>query len=320
MRLSLRVRYVKLLLISLIFVWGCKTSQQSLSSEGLDSSKQDANTETALLWKIEGKEIEPSYLFGTIHMIDKDEYFFTKEMEEALEETDGLVLEIDLEDAMDLGAQMGLLQKAFMRGDTTLQDLLTEEEYNLVKAHFEDMGIPFFLFERVKPMFLTIFASEDMFSGGGLNMDDVKSYELELIEMAKAQEKPVDGLETVEYQMSIFDSIPYHAQADMLVTSISSEAEEEGVMDTLVYYYKKQDLGKLDELLNSDPTTRQYRTVLLDNRNRNWIPIMQEKMADNSIFFAVGAGHLNGEYGVIKLLEKQGYKLSPIRVKILWDG
>jgi uncharacterized protein YbaP (TraB family) len=295
----------------------CKTAQQI---QVLKTDQKVPDSETALLWKIEGDQIKPSYLFGTIHMIDKDEYFFTEEMESALKETQGLALEIDLEDAMDIGAQMGLLQKAFMRNDTTLKDLVTPEEYKLVQNHFQEMGIPFFLFERVKPMFLTIFASEDMFSGGGLNMDDVKSYELELIEKAKAQSKPVMGLETVEYQMSIFDSIPYHAQADMLVASISSEAEEEGVMDTLIYYYKQQNLNKLDELLNSDQTTKEFRSVLLDNRNKNWIPIMEENMAKRSMFFAVGAGHLSGAFGVINLLKDRGYRLSPIRLKIMWDG
>jgi uncharacterized protein YbaP (TraB family) len=91
-------------------------------------------------------------------------------------------------------------------------------------------------------------------------------------------------------------------------------------MDTLIYYYKQQNLDKLDALLNSDATTNQYRTVLLDNRNRNWIPIMQKKMAEKSMFFAVGAGHLSGPFGVINLLQDQGYKLSPIRVTVLWDG
>jgi uncharacterized protein YbaP (TraB family) len=249
-------------------------------------------------------------------MIEKEAYFFTDEMENALKATQELVLEIDLEDAMDLGSQIGLLQKALMRNDTTLKDLLTDDEYDSVKDHFEKMGIPFFLFERVKPMFLTIFASEDMFSGGGLNMDEVKSYELELIEKAKLQNKPVDGLETVEYQMSIFDSIPYKAQAQMLVASLSFDEEGEGVMDTLIYYYKQQDLGKLDELLNSDPTTKEYRRVLLDNRNANWIPIISQKILDKPTFFAVGAGHLGGESGVINLLMKKGLRLTPIKVDL----
>jgi uncharacterized protein YbaP (TraB family) len=296
-----------------VFIAGCKTSQTVVTPKGELTA---VSLPSALLWKIEGDDVKTSYLFGTIHMIEKEAYFFTDEMENALKATQELVLEIDLEDAMDLGSQIGLLQKALMRNDTTLKDLLTDDEYDSVKDHFEKMGIPFFLFERVKPMFLTIFASEDMFSGGGLNMDEVKSYELELIEKAKLQNKPVDGLETVEYQMSIFDSIPYKAQAQMLVASLSFDEEGEGVMDTLIYYYKQQDLGKLDELLNSDPTTKEYRRVLLDNRNANWIPIISQKILDKPTFFAVGAGHLGGESGVINLLMKKGLRLTPIKVDL----
>ncbi|MCB0669544.1 MAG: TraB/GumN family protein [Saprospiraceae bacterium] len=295
------------------FIFGCSTSQRLSKEKGGDRA---TSAESALLWKIEAGEMAPSYIFGTIHMIEKDEYFFTEEIEVALESTRELVLEIDLEEAMDLGSQIALLQKAIMRGDTTLKDLLSEEDYNSVRDHFEEMGIPFFLFEKVKPMFLTIFASEDMFSGGGLNMDEVKSYELELIEKAKKQSKPVDGLETVDYQMSIFDSIPYRAQAEMLVNSLSEDAEEANVMDTLVYYYKKQDIVMLDQLLNSDPTTNKYRTVLLDNRNANWIPIIIEKVKSQPTFFAVGAGHLAGDYGVLNLLKKEGLKLTPIRLNL----
>lgn len=304
-------RTILFLLIPLIFA--CSASRQISQSKDSDPK---SGLESALLWKIEAGQLAPSYLFGTIHMIEKDEYFFTKEIDDALVASKELVLEIDLEDAMDLGSQLSLLQKAIMKGDTTLKDLVSQEDYDLVKNHFEEMGIPFFLFEKVKPMFLTIFASEDMFSGGGLNMDEIKSYELELIEKAKQQNKPVDGLETVDYQMSIFDSIPYRAQAEMLVSSLSDDADDAGVMDTLVYYYKQQDLVKLDQLLNSDPTTNTYRTVLLDNRNANWIPIISEKVKSQPTFFAVGAGHLAGDYGVIQLLRKQGFKLTPIKLSL----
>lgn len=303
-----------LFFLTIAFIWGCSTSKKI---DQTVVAVEKIEPQSALLWRIETDDVQPSFLFGTIHMIEKEEYFFTREMADALATTKELVLEIDLEDAMDLGSQISLLQKALMRGDTTLRDLVTEDEYELVKSHFEEMGIPFFLFEKVKPMFLTIFASDDMFSGGGLNMDEVKSYELELIEMAKSQNKPVDGLETVEYQMSIFDSIPYQAQAQMLVASITSESDDEGVMDTLIYYYKNQDLMKLDQLLNSDPTTKEYRRVLLDNRNANWIPIISAKVKEQPTFFAVGAGHLAGDYGVISLLKKQGLKLSPIKFNLI---
>ncbi len=294
--------------------WACR-STKSLP-ETSPSAAVNVDSQKSLLWRVEGEGIHPSYVFGTIHMIDEGDYFFTKVMHHAFATSDGLALEFNLEDAMNMGAQMSMLSKAFMRNDTTLKDLLTEEEYQIVEDHFNEMGIPFFLFERVKPMFLTIFASEEMFSGFGSGMDGVKSYELELVEMANASKMPIEGLETMEYQLSIFDSIPYRAQADMLMASLAEDDDAtDSTMDTLIHYYKMQDLQRLDELINSDGTTSKYRDVLLDNRNRNWIPVMKKLMTQQSMFVAVGAGHLAGRFGVLQLLRDEGLQVTPVYSK-----
>ncbi len=297
-----------LALLSPLILIACKSAQPAAIA-----APQTQAEPTSLLWKIEGDQIRTSHLFGTIHLIEEDEYFFTPPMQSAFDSAQGLALEFNLEDAMNFGAQLSLLGQAFMKGDTTLSDLLTDEEYKMVEAHFNKMGVPFMFFERIKPMFLTIFASEDMFSGDGMSMDGIKSYELELVDMAKARKIPVEGLETMEYQLSIFDSIPYSAQADMLVATIEADEElTEESMDSLIYYYKAQDLTKLDELINADKTTAEYRTLLLDNRNKNWIPVMVELMQEKPMFIAVGAGHLAGEYGVIQLLKNAGFVVTPI--------
>ena len=296
-----------LMAMSLLF---CSAPKQA---KKVAQSEVDQHSTTSLLWKVEGKGIQTSHVFGTIHMINEDDYFFTKAMQGAFVEADGLALEFDLEEAMDIGSQMNMLSKAFMLNDTTLKDLLSADEYQTVQDHFSKMGIPFFLFERVKPMFLTIFASEDMFSSMGNGMEGIKSYELELVDMANASKMPIEGLETMEYQLSIFDSIPYRAQADMLMASLSDEQEEAtGTMDTLIHYYKLQDLKKLDELINADGTTATYREILLDNRNRNWIPVMQSLMTKQAMFIAVGAGHLAGDLGVLQLLRNEGFKVTAI--------
>ncbi len=297
--------YILLMVVAAFWI-SCDSTKRLQDQDTTTSAPEP----TSLLWKIEGGDGHPSYLFGTIHMIDEESYFFTNEMQAAFDTAAALALEFNLENAMDMGAQMGLLQQAFMKNDTTISDLVSDEEYEMIKAHFEDLGIPFFFLERIKPMFLTIFASEDIFSGGG--MEDIKSYELELVKKAKLQSMPLQGLETMEYQISIFDSIPYRAQAEMLISTIQTGDEEETGLDSLVYYYTQQDLRNLDRLINSDETTRKYRGLLLDNRNRNWIPVMERLMSEQSMFFAVGAGHLSGEMGVIALLRKEGYTLSPI--------
>lgn len=298
--------------LPLVLIAGLLLSCKTTSVPSQIKSTKDNSTAKSLLWKVDGKEKETSYVFGTIHLIHEDDYFFTQAMDDAFSRCSILALEFDLEDAMDIGSQMQLFQKAFMRGDTTLKDLLSEDDYKIVEMHFQKMGIPIFFLERVKPMFLTIFASEDLFGGGGLKMDELKSYELELLEKANSADMPVEGLETMEYQISIFDSIPYKVQADMLVESIEAPDDGGASLDTLIHYYKMQDLGKLDELINAESTTATYRTVLLDNRNINWIPVMEELMVRGSTYFAVGAGHLLGEFGVLQLLRNQGYQVTPV--------
>ena len=272
-------------------------------------------TEKALLWKISGKDLKtPSYLYGTIHMIDKEDFFLTDATKQAVKEAEMVTFEINMEDMTDMGAQMALLTKAFMHDNKSLKDLLTEEEYILVKNHFEkEVGIPIFLFERVKPMFLTVLADMDMSGGGGMASGDIVSYEMELMEMAKAGNKKMGGLETAEFQMSMFDSIPYEAQAKMLVDAINAGDEGDKQFELMVDLYKNQDIQGMQTMFESEEGGLEgYEDILLVLRNKNWIPIMEEQMSAQPTLFAVGAGHLGGKYGVIALLREEGFTLEPM--------
>ncbi|MBX2929895.1 MAG: TraB/GumN family protein [Saprospiraceae bacterium] len=267
--------------------------------------------ENSLLWEISGKGMEqPSYLFGTIHLIGKEDFILTDSTVTAFDRCAKVAFEIDLEEMTDIAAMLPLLMKAFMRNGTTLRDLLSKEDYELVNKHFADMGLPIFLLERVKPMFLSAMMGQQ---GGGEAMGEMKSYEIELLDMARNAGKPVAGLETAAYQMSIFDSIPYKAQADMLVQSLKSESSDSPEIDQLVERYKKQDLYGLQEMLEGESGMGEYTSLLLDTRNANWIPVMAEMMISQPVFFAVGAGHLAGARGVIALLRAEGYSLRPVR-------
>ncbi|MCB0629994.1 MAG: TraB/GumN family protein [Saprospiraceae bacterium] len=279
-------------------------------------------TEKALLWKISGKDLQqPSYLFGTIHIIDKEDYFFTPYMQKALDEAQSVAFEIDMEDMTDFSKIVGMMSSMYMKDNKTLRDLLSEEDYELVSDHFNEMGLPLMLLERIKPMFLSVLA------GGGENMmgfgqggDEAEggmvSYEMELTEAAKAKQKDIAGLETMEFQMSLFDSIPYDAQAKMLMSSIKAEKADTGEnqLDQMVKMYKEQDIQGMQNMMDSDPDgLGGYEELLLQKRNRNWIPQMAEMMGAGSVFFAVGAGHLGGEEGVISLLRQAGYEVTPVR-------
>ena len=275
----------------------------------------------SLLWAISGNGLEDtSYLYGTIHLIGKEDFFLTEATKEAFSKSEKVTFEINMEDMSDMGVQMGLMMKAFMTDGQTLSDLLEETKYNEVKAHFEKMGIGMMwqFMEKIKPMFLSVFASMDMTGGGGLNTGEMMSYEMEFMEMAKTKDKTIGGLETAEYQMSMFDSIPYKAQAEMLYESIKAETSSEDQLDEMVKLYKNQDLRGMMKMFAADEEgVGQYEDLLLVGRNKNWIPIMQKMMNEQVTFFAVGAGHLGGNNGVVNLLKAEGFTLTPMNYRTL---
>ncbi len=290
----------------------------------------------SLLWKIEGKKIkDPSYLFGTIHMIPAEDFFWPSNTEAAIAECKRLTLEIDMAGIEDnVAAQMSMMMNIFMKNGMTLPKLLSDEDYLLVKNHFENgsLPIPQMMLDKIKPMFLSMMVSEEFdFLGGGIlggseedeseeeNDSGIKSYEMEFMKIAEDKQMETAGLETMEYQMSIFDSIPYKAQAKMLVDAVNAEQDTTSnvstQMDDMISTYKAQDLKALHSLLGNDEFgLEEFEDVLLINRNKNWIPIMKEQIKEMPTFFAVGAGHLGGPEGVLALLRAEGYSLTPISI------
>lgn len=270
--------------------------------------------ENSLLWEISGKGIQaPSYLFGTIHMIGKEDFFLTEATKASFEKAQRITFEIDMEEMTDFTKLFPLLMKSFMANDTTLEDLLTPQDYALVQEHFESVGLPMMFLNRIKPMFLSALGEGDMTSMDG-SSGDVMSYEMELMSMAQQRKLPIDGLETAEFQMSVFDSIPYKVQAEMLVESIKTEDTGEGQFEQMVKLYKNQDLQGMQSMMESEEGgIGGYEDLLLVGRNRNWIPVMAGMMAERPTFFAVGAGHLGGGQGVVALLREAGYTVKPLR-------
>jgi len=263
----------------------------------------------ALLWRISGNGLStPSYLYGTIHLIDSNDFFMDDEMKEAIKNSQEVIFEIDMEEEMNPVALLALMPKMMMK-DKTLKDLLSEEDYKLVSGKLKEVGLPSFLADKLKPMFVSMMLDNPQAEGD----EDVNmvSYELKIMEMAKEQKKPMSGLETAMYQMSMFDSIPLEQQATMLVEGIK-DTTETGSLGNLAEIYKKRDINQMVDMME-DISGTDFKDFLLVGRNRNWIPVMEGKMKEGSMFFAVGAGHLGASYGVINLLRKAGYQVEPIK-------
>jgi uncharacterized protein YbaP (TraB family) len=199
-----------------------------------------------------------------------------------------------------------------MRNDTTLEDLLSASDYKKVKAYFEDHNglLPFSMMEKFKPMII-----ESMMMDQTSDCENTIVMEQLVMDEAKRSNVDIDGLETVDYQLSIFDTIPYKLQAKQLVKMAEGKDNNNSKeMAELTNAYREQRLNEMDELIKEeDSGIKDFANLLLYNRNANWARKMQELMTHQSLVVAVGAGHLPGEKGVINLLRKAGYKVEPVK-------
>ena len=276
------------------------------SSKAQTTFKKNAD-ENTLLWEISGKKLAtPSYLFGTFHLICKDDIPFGKQLKQAIMSAQEMYMELDMDDKATM---FGGLMLMSMRGDTTLKNLYSESEYKKLESFFNDsLHTPIALFKKMKPIFLTAMLYPKM-----LPCATMSGVEEELMKLAKENKKEIQGLETMAFQASVFDSIPYVQQAKELLKSIDSMAAYKKYFANMVQVYKNQQLQQIEKLFNDDEFgMKDNQDILLDNRNMKWVAQLKTIMKKESVFIAVGAGHLVGEKGLIALLRKAGYTLRPL--------
>ncbi len=266
----------------------------------------DNNT---LLWEISGKNIkQPSYVFGTFHIMCKDDIKFSANLQKALSYSKEVYFEMDLDDPKNtMGAMFFMNMK-----NKTLKELYTEKEYEKVSNFFKDslkMNVSFF--SKMKPMML-----EAMLYPRMMPCKTPSGVEMELMTMATKQKKEIKGFETIEFQAAIFDSISYQTQAKSLLKDIDSAASYKVYFNKMVSVYKNQEIDKLVEII-SDSTFNEgaNNEALLKNRNKNWVTQLKTILKNNNIFMAVGAAHLFGKDGLIDLLKKEGYTVNAINNK-----
>lgn len=275
----------------------------------LVGAAQAPNAANTLLWKISGNNLtKPSYLFGTIHMLCADDVVISPNLSNAIQASDRVYLELDMDNMFEMLSVMGKMK---MRNDTTLADLLTVEEYQKVKAFFNKQNsmIPFAMLETYKPM---LAASTLM--QASLNCKKQVAMEQLVMKEAKAHGKGIKGLETMAFQMSIFDSIPYSLQAKQLFSYVDNyEKESDNTeFEELTRAYLSQELDKLEAITKKeDAGMSSFTEILLYRRNEQWAKKLADMMKTQSLVVAVGAGHLPGDRGVINLLRKAGYKVEP---------
>lgn len=272
-------------------------------------SAQTKKATNSLLWEISGNGLKkPSYLFGTHHLIGAKFADTMKVLQEKFKSTDAVVGEI----VMDSTTQTKMAPFLVMKNNT-LDSLLTKSEYKEVEDYFKSKQPGFELkqLNNFKPAMVAImmmlFERPDMLKDIGEGMDD--SFQ----KYAKKNGKSLYGLETAEYQGALLFDSDLQKQKKALLKSIREVDKSKQKMEELKTYYITQDIDKLTERFkNQDEESKEFMTELLKNRNKRWLDQLPALMQKQSLFIAVGAGHLVGAEGLIKGLQLKGYILKPV--------
>jgi hypothetical protein len=272
----------------------------------MQSIAQRDKTNT-LLWEISGNGLnEPSYLFGTIHMICKEDFLLSESVKQKFASSKQIYLELDMDDPQLQGKMMQQMQLA---GKETLKNKLGESNFKKLDSFLQkEMSMNLVMFDKLKPMMVMGLLAQRL-----LPCATMESYDLNFVEMASEQKKELLGLEKVEEQIGVFDAIPDSLEIRSIMNMVNDFDAQKKEFTRMSAIYKSQDLEALYQLMVESPEMMGSQELLLDRRNRNWIPVMESAMKNSSTFFAVGAGHLGGSQGVLELLRKQGYMVKGIK-------
>ena len=284
---------MKPLLFAVIYVFAvCTLSAQSPK-------------EKTLLWKISGKGIQhPSYIFGTFHLLCADDFKIPDTLRSVIHQSKQIYFEIKMDDPEMTKKMMQTVQ---MKDGHHLKDFISMNDYDSVSSIFQNKTqIPLQFVANYKPVILVSLLYPSM-----LGCSPV-AFEKEIEKMAAKDSLPFYGLETVEFQMSIFDTIPYNEQAKMLIKSVLNFDDSKKELSKMINTYQKKDISAMQASIGSDKDFGKYETILLNKRNENWVPLISKAVREKPTLFAIGAGHLGGSNGVLNLLRKNGFIISPV--------
>jgi len=281
-----------------------------------------------LLYKISGNGLEKaSYIIGTHHLANVGFVEKINGVKEALTEIDQVYGELKW-DEMTNPDSVKLLQSAMIMPDgKTLKDVMTAEQYKKLDDFLKaKMGVGLSSpqvgaqMNTMSPMAIVTQLQVLMFMMNHMGeFDPTSTFDQYFQAQAQKNNLPCGGLETVAFQAKVlYGSQTMERQVENLMCLIDNEQFNSQMMEDMTKAFYAQDLDGLKKAMdlklgNSCDSTPEEIAQLIDNRNADWLTKMPAIMKEHATFFAVGAGHLPGEKGVLQLLRNAGYTVEGVK-------
>ena len=303
--MRLRLKSVLAATATCALAWAIPAAAQATPTEPPAVSVKDVDP---ALWVVKDEDTTV-YLFGSVHLLKPGLGWFDDGVKTAFDSSDQLVLELVEPPAAEVQALFGKF--AMDQQGKTLRSKMNDADRAVYEAAMGKLGIPAPAFDPLEPWAAGITLSVVAMQKSGF--DPNSGVEKQLTAAAKVSNKPIAGLETMEFQLSLFDTLPEAEQITFLVETAKLIDEVASTTDKMVDMWASAETESLGQLMNEGLTSRTLYDALLTKRNANWAKWISARMAKPGVtFMAVGAGHLAGPTSVQNLLP--AYGLSATRV------
>ena len=258
-------------------------------------------------WRVQGKSGGELTLLGSMHVLRPSDYPLPPTVNALIDGADNIVMEIDLDD-VDGAQQQLIVQKAMLPQGKVLADVIDADAYRLVTQHMSALGVDVKALEHFEPWFLALTVLDIGMRKLGFQPD--RGVEQYVLARARGAGKEIVGLETLEFQIGLFDALPPEQQQAMLEQTLDEIDEGAEVLSKMVAAWRAGELESLSsELLEDFGDFPGLYEKLVTNRNNAWVPKLERLLTDGQHHLVVvGALHLVGPDNVIELLEERGLK------------
>jgi len=264
------------------------------------------------LWQVSDSDTTV-YLFGTIHLLPPNSSWRTKALDDALRQSQTLVLEtlIDTSNPQQLAALMASM--GMSPGLPPIAERVAPEKRPQLEAAIARTRIPRAFFDRLETWAAAFTLMGVQFQALGLQGEE--GVESILKKAFAAAGKPVDQLESNREQLAFFDTLPEKAQRELLEGAIENPEAARPKFNSMLKAWLTGDVNAIARTFNHDlQNSPELKAALLTRRNWNWSRWIEQRMAKpGTVMVAVGAGHLAGEVSVQRYLQSRGYKVKRIQ-------
>lgn len=296
--------------VTLAVLPGCAQQVEPAVQAPAVAATEPAAADGPALWKVSDEDTTV-YLFGTIHILPKETEWMTPMIANALSSSDVMVTEVLMAEMDDAAMQQKMMQVGMLPAGQTLRGLLTADQKATYEGALQKLGLPAAAFDQMKPWMAAMTLSILPLIQQGYDPESGVE------KMLEAQAGDIDraALETVDYQIGVFDGMPQDAQIEYLVETAEQADNIKAMIDSMIAEWVVGDADGLAEIMNEGLDGDSVLAErLLYTRNGNWAEWIDERLDEpGTVFVAVGAGHLAGSNSVQdKLAERD---LQAVRVQ-----